>query len=86
MEKENKMNGLSKEAEARIHDFFNTKIDPHVMAKSIRQLNYIIALGILREHETLQRQIENLENSFYWLNEFAEVLHPYLEIESVSKR
>lgn len=81
METENKTNILSKETEIRILEFFNKTIDPKLMAKSIRQLNYIIALGILRKHETLQNQVENLENSFYWLNELAEVLHPYLDIE-----
>jgi hypothetical protein len=25
--------------------------------------------------------VENLENCFYWLNELAEILNPYLEAE-----
>jgi hypothetical protein len=35
----------------------------------------------MREHETLQTQINTLENSFFWLNELAEVLNPYLSLE-----
>ena len=71
-------NTFSKETETRLLNFFNTKIDPQDMAKAIRQVNYILALGVMREHETLQNGIDNLENSFFWLNELAEVLNPYL--------
>jgi len=81
MKTEHNTDTLSKEAEKRLIDFFNKTVDPKVMAKSIRQLNYIVALGIMRKHETLQSEISNIENSFFWLNELAEVLHPYLEIE-----
>lgn len=73
-------NTLSKETEKNLIDFFNKSVHPKVMAKAIRQLNYIVALGVMREHETLQNNITNLENSFYWLNELAEVLDPYLDI------
>ncbi|MFG4003532.1 hypothetical protein B0A67_18650 [Flavobacterium aquidurense] len=74
-------NNLSKEAEIRLMNFFNNTIDPQEMAKSIRQVNYVLALGTLRQHETLQNEITNLENSFYWLNELAEVVNPYLAVE-----
>ena len=74
-------NNLSKEAETRLINFFNNTIDPQEMAKSIRQVNYVLALGALRQHETLQNEITNLENSFYWLNELAEVLNPYLDLD-----
>lgn len=74
-------NTLSKEAEKRLTDFFNKTIEPEGMAKAIRQVNYILALGILRKDETLKNQIEDVENSFYWLNELAEVLNPYLSVE-----
>jgi hypothetical protein len=74
-------NTLSKEAETRLTDFFNNTIDPEEMAKAIRQVNYILALGVMREHETLQNEIINLENSFYWLNQLAEILNPYLDKE-----
>ncbi|RKR05859.1 hypothetical protein C8C83_5210 [Flavobacterium sp. 90] len=72
---------ISKEAETRLMDFFNNTIEPNDMAKAIRQLNYILALGIMREDKTLKNEIVNLENSFYWLNELAEILNPYLDLE-----
>nr|WP_198999797.1 hypothetical protein [Flavobacterium sp. ASV13] len=74
-------NTLSKEAETRLMNFFNHTIDPQGMAKAIRQANYILAPGLMREHETLQNERASLENSFYWLNELAEILNPYLGVE-----
>ncbi|MBF4491901.1 hypothetical protein IRZ83_04540 [Flavobacterium sp. JLP] len=75
------INTLSKETEKKLIDFFNKSVEPEVMAKAIRQLNYIVSLGVMREHETLQNNRANLENSFYWLNKLAEVLNPYLDVE-----
>ncbi|WP_369615210.1 hypothetical protein [Flavobacterium sp. CFS9] len=72
---------LSQETETRLTNFFNNTINPKEMAKAIRQVNYILALGVLREHETLKNEVSNIENSFYWLNELAEVLNPYLDEE-----
>ena len=72
---------LSKEAEIRLMSFFNNTIAPDQMAKALRQVNFIIALGVMREDETLQQEIIKLENSFYWLNELAEILNPYLDVE-----
>lgn len=74
-------NTLSKETEIQLKTFFNHTIKPEKMAKALRQVNYILSLGVMREYETLQNQINNLENSFYWLNELAEVLNPYLDME-----
>lgn len=74
-------NTLSKEAEKRLINFFNDTIDPAEMSKAIRKLNYIITLGILRQDPTLQNELINLEDSFFWLNELAEVLNPYLNLE-----
>ena len=74
-------NTLSKEAEKRLTDFFNNTIEPEEMSKAIRKLNYILALGLMREDKTLKNQIEDVENSFYWLNELAEVLNTYLNLE-----
>jgi len=74
-------NTLSKEAETRLMNFFNHTIEPEIMAKVIRQLNYLLALEVMRKNQTLQSEIDNIENSFYWLNELAEVLNPYLDVE-----
>jgi len=51
------------------------------MAKTIRQLNYLVALSVMRENETFKVEMLNLENGFYWLNQLAEVLNPYLDVE-----
>nr|WP_276381450.1 hypothetical protein [Flavobacterium sp. H4147] len=72
---------LSKEAEIRLTNFFNQTVSPEQMAKALRQVNFVLALGIIRENETLQQEILKLENSFYWLNELAEILCPYLDVE-----
>lgn len=72
---------FSKEIEIRLIDFFSNTISPEDLAKAIRKLNYIIALGILREDVTLKNELVNIENSFFWLNELAEVLDPYLNLE-----
>lgn len=72
---------LSKEAETRLMNFFNNNIEPQDMAKVLRHVNYVMALGILREDETLQNEKSNLQNSFYWLNQLAEILNPYLDLE-----
>ena len=74
-------NTLSAEAQTRLEDFFNNTIDPEEMSRAIRKLNYIIALGILREDATLKNELMNNEYSFFWLNELAEVLNPYLNLE-----
>ena len=60
---------------------FNTTINPDEMAKALRQENYILALGIIRKDEPPQQEIIKLENSFYWLNELAEILSPYLDVD-----
>ena len=74
-------NTLSKEAETRLIDFFNHIIDPEDMAKVLRQVNCILALGVMRQHETLQIGLTNFEDNYYWLNELAEILNPYLSEE-----
>lgn len=76
-------NDLSKETEKRLLDFFNNVIDAKDLAKAIRQLNYAIALVVIRDDErgTVYSQKENLEQGFYWLNELAEILNPYLEVK-----
>lgn len=74
-------NALSKEEEIRLIRFFNETVEPKVIAKAIRQLNYTLALSVMRENETLLNKMDKLEDSFYWLNELAEILNPYLETE-----
>ncbi|MBP1225275.1 hypothetical protein [Flavobacterium sp. 1355] len=72
-------NTFSEEMEIKLVDFFANDIDPKDMAKSIRKVNYLLALNAMKEKGNLG--VENLENCFYWLNELAEILNPYLEAE-----
>lgn len=74
-------NTISKETQIRLLNFFNERIEPVEMAKTLRQVNFTLALGIMSEHEELQNEINKLRDSFYWLNELAETLNPYLDLE-----
>lgn len=74
-------NNVPKETENRLLDFFNYRIEPEEMAKTLRQVNFTLALGVMSEHETLQREINKLRDGVYWLNELAETLNPYLDLE-----
>jgi len=74
-------NNLSAETQIKLLSFFNDRIDPVEMAKTLRQVNFTLALCVLSEHETFQSEIIKLRDSFYWLNELAETLNPYLEVE-----
>lgn len=74
-------NTLTKETELRLVEFFNNSIAPQNMAKTIRQVNHMLALSLMRECETLQLEKTTLENGFYWLNKLAEILNPYLDTE-----
>ncbi|WP_264536210.1 hypothetical protein [Flavobacterium sp. N1736] len=73
-------NNCSNETEAKLADFFKI-IDPATLAKSIRQINHLLALSLMRECETLELEKKNVENGYYWLNELAEILNPYLDAE-----
>lgn len=74
-------NKLTKETEIRLMNFFNDSVEPKSMAKVIRQVNYLVAISIMREYEALQYKIIKLEDGFFWLNELAEALDPYLNEE-----
>ncbi|MBF4485103.1 hypothetical protein IRZ78_09765 [Flavobacterium sp. CSZ] len=65
----------------RLRFFFNHTVEPEQLAKALRQVNFILALETMREDKTLQHEIIKLETSFYWLNELAEILNPYLDVE-----
>lgn len=74
-------NELSKEVEARIKDFFVDVMDPEEMAKIIRQINYALSLCVMRGCETVESEVKNIEDNFYWLNRLAEALDPYLDVD-----
>ena len=73
--------GLSKEVETRLKDFFRKTIDSEDMAKTIRQVNYVLSLCAMRGCETVETEFNNLEDNFYWLNKLAEALDPYLDVD-----
>lgn len=65
-------NHLSKEVETRLIDFFTKTIDPKDMAKTIRQINYILSLHAMKDFETMHGK-SNIEYNFYCMNRLAEV-------------
>ena len=75
------VNSLSKETELRLNEFFNQETDPKSFAKTIRKVNYLLALSLMRECETMQIDSKSVEEGYFWLNELAEILNPYMEIE-----
>lgn len=72
---------FSKEVETRLKEFFIDVMDPKDLAKTIRQVNYVLSLVVMRECETVESEIKNIEDNFYWLNKLAEVLDPYLDVD-----
>lgn len=74
-------NHLSKEVEMRLKDFFIDVMDPEDMAKKIREVNFALSLCVMRGCETVESEINNIEDNFYWLNKLAEALDPYLDVE-----
>ncbi|KQB38543.1 hypothetical protein [Flavobacterium aquidurense] len=73
-------NHLSKEVENRLKDFFIDVIDPQDMAKTIREVNFALSLCVMRGCETIESEINSIQDNFYWLNKLAEVLDPYLDV------
>ncbi|OCB75533.1 hypothetical protein B0A79_23760 [Flavobacterium piscis] len=74
-------NHLSKEVETRLKVFFIDVIDPKDMAKIIRQVNHLLSLCVMRGCETVESEVKNIEDNFYWLNKLAEALDPYLDVD-----
>jgi hypothetical protein len=74
-------NSLSKETEIRLLDFFTNTVDAKDLAKTLRQVNYVLSVCAIRGCESVETEFNNLEDNFYWLNKLAEVLDPYLDVE-----
>ncbi|MEP6931806.1 MAG: hypothetical protein ABI850_17420 [Flavobacterium sp.] len=76
-------NTISKSHEnEKLNKFFTDVIDEATMAKHIRRLNYLLTQAVIQEDET--RNVFNrewLDSGFYYLNELAEILDPYLDVE-----
>ncbi|MBE8723504.1 hypothetical protein [Flavobacterium hungaricum] len=75
------INNISKETENRLLNFFNNRIEPEELAKTLRQVNFTLSLGVMSKNETLQSEMTKLRDGLYWLNALAETLNPYLELE-----
>lgn len=68
-----------KPVEEKITDFFKNEITPQQFAQQIRRMNYILTLSIFRMSEQQNTIDMNwAENSFFYLNEFAEILDPVM--------
>ena len=70
------------EIEIKLTDFFANCIEPKDLAKHIRRINFILAQTVISEDE--KRNVVNkewLDSGFYYLNELAEILDPYLDVE-----
>ena len=60
--------------------FFTAQVDVKDFAKSLRRAAYLIALSYIRsEDNTNPMSKEWTDESYYFLNELAEVLDPVLE-------
>jgi len=70
---------LSNEIQTRLNNLFTDDIDCKEMAKMIREVNNALSLSVMRKCETIESGIKNVDDNFYWLNQLAEVLDPYLE-------
>jgi len=68
------------EIEAKLNDFFTDKIDCKEMAKMILEVNNALSLCVMRGCETIESEIKNIDDNFYWLNKLAETLDPYLDV------
>lgn len=72
---------LSEEVETRLKDFLISVIEPKDLAKTIREVNFALSLCVMRGCETVESEINNIEDNFYWLNRLAEILDPYLDVD-----
>ncbi|KIO52064.1 hypothetical protein [Flavobacterium hibernum] len=70
---------FSNEVKTRLNVFFTDNIDCKEMAKLIREVNNALSLSVMRGCETIESEIKNVDDNFYWLNKLAETLDPYLE-------
>ena len=70
---------LSNEVKTRLNVFFTDNIDCKDMAKLIREVNNALSLSVMKGCETIESEIKNVDDNFYWLNKLAETLDPYLD-------
>ena len=61
-------------------NFFNERIDPLSMAKMLRLVNFNLAMTVMSEREFAPAETTIID-SFFWINQLAETLNPYLDLE-----
>jgi hypothetical protein len=62
----------------KLNDFFTTEIEKEKMALYIRRLLFTVSKQNLENNE--DGLYKNwISDGYYWLNEFAETIDPYLE-------
>ncbi len=64
----------------KIKEFFETRISRQDLALYVRRAIYIMSKNAI-ENEDYSVNKDWLEKGFYWLNDFAETIDPYLEKE-----
>lgn len=64
----------------KLTTFFTEQVEPKQMAQSLRRAAYLIALSFIRNEDNKNCMSQEwTDDSFYFLNELAEVLDPVLE-------
>lgn len=79
----NATNSKNESVNEKLAQFFKNEVKPDQLAKVIRRLNHSVTTLVLQnDNEAIPLLNKDwIKNGFYWLNEFAEILEPYLEIE-----
>lgn len=64
----------------RVNEFLDKVVDEKTLAQSLRRAAYLIALSFIRSDEKNNAMNQEwTDDSYYFLNELAEVLDPVLE-------
>ena len=67
-------------ANERLNEFLKSTIEPASLAKKLRRANYILAITNLTDKEN-SIDMDWANDSYFWINELAEILDPNLDIE-----
>lgn len=67
---------MNAEEVKKIQEFFDCQIDSKEFAKHLRRLNHVIAVVNLDQQADINNEL--ISESFHWVNNFAEILDPYL--------
>ncbi|MCB0745987.1 MAG: hypothetical protein KDC90_00855 [Ignavibacteriae bacterium] len=73
----------NKEIIKKLEEFLVKEISPKSLALAIRRYNFHIADAVMRDTDNQLIVKEHLRSPFYWLNDLAEILDPYIYEEDV---